>query len=110
MSWANPLGTEPTPGFYAYRVQKRAPWQSLKIEHDGHIWRVWLGDLPVSGSGADTWQHIPLLARWPFQPISEAEYHKLTDRAVSAKPGDPLATPDRAVDIRAISSVYRRVR
>ena len=94
-------GLEPTPGVYRFRTRRRAPWQPVRIMHDGYEWNVLVIGKVAFGSGKADPFEIPIIAhRWPLHPISQQEYDAMMAEYALAKPGSPLATPDEPVDLR----------
>jgi hypothetical protein len=101
------LGPAPTPGFYFFRARRGAPRQPVRIMNDGGYWTVILRGEPAVGSGAEDWIDVPLLLfRWPFTPISEAEYYALLQEYERAGSGHPLADPESPVDLRRAPSLF----
>ena len=95
-------------GFFRYRGKKGAPWQPLRVMRESGRWIVLLNGTVVQGSGHTKAKHIPFLSyRAPFHEITEAEYHDLIRQYREAPPGDPLRTPDEAVDVRSAPIIYR---
>ncbi len=97
------LGTIPEPGHYERRSRKGAPRQALRIIHSPDTgWVVLLNGEAVTGSGAADWVDVPLLLRWPFNPISpEAYYALLQERELDTE--TPL---DERVDLRKSRSLF----
>jgi hypothetical protein len=100
------LGTEPSPGFYAYRARKGAPLQAMRIINFDGAWIVLVNGTPMPGSGADDWVKVPILLRWPFHPITHDRYLELIKAAEDAPPGHPLAEPDKPVDLKRNRSLF----
>lgn len=98
---------DPSPGTYRYRARRGAPWQAVRITH-GPGWNVYLNGALLPDAGVEDWiKHEWLLWNWPLHPIDEREYDALLKAAEQARPGDPLATPDQPVNLRAAPSLYR---
>lgn len=96
------MGTEPVEGVYRYRAGKGAPWQPVRVLHDGFAWHVLLIGVAVPQSGQADWLDIPFLKyHWPLHPVTLPEYHRMIDDYRNAKPGTPLWQPGDPVDLRA---------
>lgn len=89
---------EPQVGHYRTRLVRGGPWCAVRIfwldpDNRDTLDRAHKVGCTVNGNPADPY------ATWTYcagSPISEAEYRYL--RAVASTPGQPEATPRRAID------------
>ena len=93
--------TDQPPGYYRFRLRRGAPFQAVRILHDGEFWQMLRNGEPVRLSGQRDPLDIPFVRLWgPFHAITQAEYEEILAAYQAAEPGTPLASPDEPVNLR----------
>lgn len=97
----------PEVGWYATRLVKGGPEVACRIIQAGSLWVVLVGGLPTQEEAETEPWKLRMAERVAFsRRIDEATYDAMLTAAAEAKPGEPLATPDKAVDWRSAPSLY----
>lgn len=86
------------------------PFVACRIARgDDGLWSLFIGGAIVGTPHADPWKVHPRMEWVSFaHRITEDQYIVMLDAADAARPGDPLAASDAAVDFEAAPPLYQR--
>jgi hypothetical protein len=104
--WKSRSVAEPEAGFFLMRLVRNGPFVPARIRHIDRMWSAVINGeaFPASSDPANAPRVFSI---WhSAEQITEAEYRKRLLQSRDAPPDDPLANPDRPIDLTILPPLF----